>query len=397
MPIADNEQLPFSESEELFHALAVQAAGCDDFGEPSYLNGLRVSLRALDREAKLHEAGRRAVRATLVEVLAERLRSEHRLKTHPESAHLQIRRPIFITGCVRTAGTALHYLMGADPALQALPAWLSAKPQPRPPRETWERHPDFRAVQAGLDLYHAADPRLQAMHFRAAAWPDECGPMLRQNFTDDYLEVVATVPSYEDWYHHTRHPQTYRRHRQLVQLIGSTQPERRWLFKYAVHLRELDTLLDVYPDACIVYTHRDPCAVISSYTAMVSTYRGLSERDIDPRAIARSQVIGWAEASNRALAIRDRHDPAQFFDLYYDEFLADPVESVKRIYAHFGQPLSAESEAALLRHHAANPQHKHGKHTHSLEITGYTEREVLDAFGPYMARYYPPGLQRARA
>lgn len=381
--------ISFVESEQLFHEFAIGTAGCDDFGEPSYLDGMRVALRALDTEAKLHEGGRQAMRATIVEMLAERLRAERRLKQHPEVFQLPIRRPIFITGCVRTGGTALHYLMGADPALQVLPAWLSAQPQPRPPRETWESHPDFQAVQAGLDAYHAVDPRLQAMHFRAAAWPDECGPLLRQNFTDDNFEVIATVPSYEEWYHHTRHKQTYLRHRKLVQLIGSTHPERRWLFKYAVHLRELDTLLDVYPDACIVYTHRDPCEVISSYTAMVAIYRALSEYDVNPHDIARAQLVGWAEASNRALTIRDRHDPAQFFDLYYEDYIADPVGSAKRIYTHFGQPLSAESEAALLTHHAANPQHKHGKHAHSVEATGFGEREILDAFGPYMERYYP--------
>lgn len=379
----------FVESEELFHERAIRAAGLSDFGDPSYREGMRVALRALDTEARLHEAGRASVRAGIVDMLTERLRSEEQLRRHPEVLQVPIPRPIFITGCVRTGGTALQYLMGADPALQVLPAWLSAKPQPRPPRATWESNPDFQAVQAGLDAYHAVDPRLQAMHFRAAAWPDECGPMMRQDFTDDYFEVVGTVPSYEHWFHDTRHPHTYIRHRKLVQLIGSTHPDRRWLFKYGAHLRELDTLLDVYPDACIVYVHRDPCEVISSYTGMVAIYRALHERDIDRHDIARTQMVAWGEASNRALGIRDRHASTQFFDIYYEEFIADPMGSVKRIYAYFQQPLSAESEAALNKHHANNPQHKHGKHQYSTAQTGLTERQIRDAFGPYLERYFP--------
>lgn len=392
----ESDTLSFVESEQIFHERAMQATGRSDFGEPSYRNGMRVALEALDQEAKLHAAGRQAVRATIVEMLADRLRAEQRLKEHPEVLRLPIHRPIFITGCVRTGGTALQYLMGADPALQVLPAWLSAKPQPRPPRASWERNPDFQAVQAGLDAYHAVDSRLQAMHFRAAAWPDECGPMMRQDFTDEYFEAVATVPFYEDWYHHNRHPHTYVRHRKLVQLIGSTEPERRWLFKYGAHLRELDTLFDVYPDACIVYVHRDPCEVIPSYTSMLAIYRGLHEHEVDRHDIARTQLAAWAEASNRALGIRDRHDPAQFFDLYYEDFIADPVGCAKRIYTQFDQPLSAESEAALNRHHAENPQHKHGKHDYSSRETGLTERAILDAFGPYMARYYPSRPPRSR-
>lgn len=387
--------LSFVKAEEPLHELAMRATGLSDFGDPGYRHGMRVALRAFDEEARMHPPGREAVRATILEILAERLRTEQRMKEHPEVFDNEIRRPIFITGCVRTAGTALHYLMGADPALQALPAWLSARPQPRPPRETWEGSPDFQEVQAGLDAYHAVDSKLQAMHFRAAAWPDECGPMLRQSFTDDIFEVIGTVPSFEDWYHNTRHPQAYARHRKLTQLIGSADPDRRWLFKYAVHLRELDTLLDVYPDACIVYTHRDPCEVISSYTSMVATYRGLYEHGIDRRDIARTQLEGWAGASNRALGIRDRNDPSQFFDLYYEDFIAGPIDSVKRIYAHFDQPLSRESEAALLEHQAENPQHKHGKHRYSGGDTGLSERQILEAFGPYVERYYPGRLDRA--
>jgi len=48
-----------------------------------------------------------------------------------------------------------------------------------------------------------------------------------------------------------------------------------------------------------------------------------------------------------------------------------------------------DSEAALNRPHAENPQHKHGKHRYSTQETGLTERQMRDAFGPYLERYFP--------
>jgi hypothetical protein len=381
--------LSFVDLEPVLHEEAIAAAGCDDFGDPSYREGLRAVLEAFDRDARFHRRGRRLARGMIVHLLTQRLRSERLWREHPEVLAHEIRRPIFIVGCVRTGSTALHYLMGEDPQLQRIEWWLAARPQPRPPRETWEDHPDFQASQAEMDAMFAADPSLRAMHFTTAAGPEECRHFLAQSFTDDCFEVNATVPSYEAWYHQGRHLESYRRHKQLVQLVGANDPVRRWLLKYPVHLRQLDSLLEVYPDACIVQTHRHPLELIPSYANMVAAYRALWERDIDREDIARRQLAGWAHAANGALEVRDRHPSAQFFDLYFEDFLADRVGSVRRIYQHFGQPFPPETEAALHRHAEENPRDKHGRHAYSARGSGLTEREIRDAFGPYLERFFP--------
>lgn len=381
----------FSDSLDSLHQRAIDAAGFDDFGDPSYLEGLRILLQAYDEEARLHPTGMEMTEGSIVHVLTQRLRTEEMWKRHPGVLATEIRRPIFILGCVRTGSTALHYLMGDDPGLQKLEWWLASNPRPRPPRETWEDHPDFQASQAEMDGMFGADPSLKTMHFTTAAGPEECRHFLAQSFTDDSFEVTATIPSYEEWYHSTRHEKTYERHKRLVQLVGSTDTERRWLLKYPVHLRQLDVLLDVYPDACVVHTHRHPTEVIPSYTNMVAGYRGLFEEDVDREDIARHQLAGWAEASNMAVEIRQRFPEGQFFDLYFEDFMADRVGSVRRIYEHFGQPCTPQTEAALERHAAENPRGKHGRHEYSAKGTGLTEGEIVDAFGPYLARFYPEG------
>ena len=386
-PLEKLQKLSFVESEELFHEIARQAVGYDDFGDPSYLVGMRVALRAYDSEAKLHEQGRNSVRNEIIHILKQRLRTEKLWKENPSLLEHEIQRPIFITGCVRTGGTALHYLMGQDLGLQKLEWWLASHPQPRPPREQWESHPDFQASQVEMDAMFEQDPSLKSMHFTTAAGPEECRHFLAQGFTDDYFEVNSTLPSYEEWYHHTKHTQTYLRHRKLVQLVGSTDLEHRWLFKYAVHLRQLDALLEVYPDACIVHTHRDPRQVLPSYVNMVAHYRGLFERDIDREDIGRTQLRGWSEPANRSVEVRRKYDAAQFFDLYFDDFMADPVGSVKRIYAYFDQELSEEGEQELHSWQEGNPQHKHGKHEYSSEGTALTEQQILESFAPYLESF----------
>jgi hypothetical protein len=239
-----------------------------------------------------------------------------------------------------------------------------------------------------MDAMFAADPSIKSMHFTTAAGAEECRHLLAQSFTDDSYEVNATVPSYESWYHGTRHEETYRRHKRLVQTVGSTETGgRRWLLKYPVHIRQLDVLLDVYPDACVINTHRDPREVMPSYTNMVATYRALLERDVDRADIARSQLAGWAGAMNRALEVRKSRGDANFYDLYFDDFVADPVASVKKIYHRFDQQLSDIGENRLRAYVEKNPQHKHGKHEYSDKGTGLTETDIYDAFGPYMEHF----------
>ena len=382
-----SDRYGFVEHEDALHEKAIAAEGLDDFGETDYLEGLRVLLHAYDEQAKLHVAGSKAVRHQIIHALRQRLRTERWWKEKPELLDHEIRRPIFITGCVRTGSTALHYLMGQDPGIQKLEWWLGANPQPRPPRETWADHPDFQASRAEMDAMFAADPKLKTMHFTTADGPEECRHFLFQCFTDDAFEVGTSVPAYEEWYHSSRYEHTYRRHSKLVRLVGSTDTERRWLLKYPVHLRQLDVLLDVYPDACIVHTHRDPRDILPSYCNMVAGYRGLMERDIDREEIARTQLLSWAQAANRSVEVRRRHDPAQFFDLHFDDYTADPVGAVRRIYAHFDQPLSAEGERALERWNEDNPQHKHGKHEYSAGDTGLAEKEIVNAFAEYLEHF----------
>jgi Ni/Co efflux regulator RcnB len=377
----------FETSLEALHEEARTSTGLDDFGDPSYREGLEILLASLDEDENLSPLGRAIYRGQLVNILATRLRVEQRLGEHPELADHAIRRPIVITGLVRTGSTALHYLMGQDPGLQKLEYWLAAEPQPRPPRDSWAAHPDFEAAKQELDFLYNTTPDLMAVHEMKADWPEECRHILHQCFTDDRFETSATLPRYNEWYHGTPHPETYRRHKRVLQLIGSTDPERRWLLKYPVHLRQLDALFAVYPDSCVVQTHRDPRTVIASYASFISKIRRMHQKDVDVAYVAREQMESWAHAAEAGMRFRDEHGSDQFYDLQFRDFMADPVGSVKRIYERFDQALSAEGEKQLQAWRDDHPQGKHGQHAYQKQDIGVSEDEILERFAEYMKRY----------
>ncbi len=374
----------FVDQEQRLHEEAVEVAGSEDFGDPAYLKGLRALLAALDEADNLSDLGRMILRRQITTSLSTRLRCQARLRAHPESADVKIERPIIITGLVRTGSTALHYLMGQDPGMQMLEYWLSAEPQPRPPRATWADHPDFQAAVANLDLLYKTTPDLMAVHEMKAEWPEECGHILAQSFIDDRFECSASLPGYCEWYHHTDHAEAYLRHREMIQLIGSTSPKMRWLIKYPVHLRQLEALFAVYPDACIVQTHRDPRTVLASYTSFLSKIHRMHEKQVDSARIAREQLESWGVAADRGLAYRKKHGDGQFYDLRFADFMSDPIGSVKKIYAHFDQTLSATGEAALEAWNADHPQGRHGEHRYEHRDFGVSEAQILDRFSDYL-------------
>ncbi|MBW2666047.1 MAG: sulfotransferase [Deltaproteobacteria bacterium] len=374
----------FAASEDAYHEAASKELGLDDFGDPSYREALGRLLRSFDEDAHLSDLGRAIVRQELIKILKSRLLCEARLKQHAGECEQEIRRPIIILGLVRTGSTALHYLMGQDPGIQKLEYWMSANPQPRPPREEWDEHADFRASQAEIDFLYKVTPSLMAVHEMRAEWPEECRHILAQSFTDDRFETSATLPGYNQWYWSTPHPETYRRHRRLVQLIGMHEPDRRWLLKYPVHLRQLQALFDVYPDACIVQTHRDPRTVMASYTSFVAKVREMHEDRVDMEYIAREQLESWSTAADAGVAYRREHGSERFFDLHFTDFMADPVGSVKRIYQHFDQVLSPEGEKCLEQWQGEHPQGKHGQHSYKKDDFGLSESEILDRFADYM-------------
>jgi len=387
--MVDTSKLGFAESEDALHEKAAEQVGYDDFGDPGYLEGLRVLLNAYDEEAHFNDYGRAAARETVLDTLRKRLTAERAWKQAPEMLEHSIERPIVICGLVRTGSTALHYLMGQDPDRQSLEYWLAGHPQPRPPRDTWDEHPDYRAAQAEIDGMYAADPSLKAVHFMREDLPEECRHLMMQEFTDDGLEVNASVPSYAAWYEQADLLPTYQRHKKLVQWIGSNDTDRPWLFKYPVHMRYLADFLEVYPDACVIQTHRDPLSVLPSYISLISGFRGIFEDDIDRSEIAHHVLELWARGAESAIEFRRRRDPAQFYDLHFGQFMKDPVAAVQDIHQHFGLDLSSTGVTALQTWQQENRQHKHGKHEYSMDPAeiGITSQEILDRFATYMDHF----------
>ncbi|OLT27242.1 sulfotransferase [Actinomadura sp. CNU-125] len=366
---------------EDLHASARKITGLDDFGADDYSDGLEVLLDSLVRDAALTPAGNKAQRALLRGGLAARLWSEAAWRRRPEHADAPLDRPVFVTGLPRTGTTALHRLLTADPVHQGLEVWLAEVPQPRPPRDTWADDPVYQAIDAQYRRHHIANPEFMGVHYIAADTVEECWQLLRQSMRSISFESLAHLPTYSSWLAGQDWTPAYRRHRRNLQMIGMNDPGRRWVLKNPSHLFALDALLEVYPDALIVQTHREPRTAMASMCSLAAHVTGGWSEAFTGATLGRDQLDLWARGLEAFRAERARHDPARFVDVHYDDFVGDPIGTVESIYARFGLPFGDGTRTAMERLQAestggaARPSHRY-----SLADFGLAPEEVDERF-----------------
>jgi hypothetical protein len=375
----------FTGLEEELHEAAVRHTGFDAFGDPAYRVGLRVLLDAFDADLDLSETGwRLAYEAWFLTPLIARLYAEKGWAEHPEVLAMAIQRPLVITGIPRTGTTALHKLLSVDPQFQGLEYWLTQTPMLRPPRETWETHPAYRACIANLEAVATIVPEMRKAHEFAAGEVEECGAVLGQSFI---FSGIHLLPTYRRWCLAQSAQESYRRYVNVLHLIGGREPQKRWLLKAPHHMVEIDTLLEVFPDACIIQTHRDPLKAIPSFCSLLHTY----ERAFQGEA-ARADVLGpqecafWRNALDRMETARKKL-PVQFFDVDHRHFLVDPLGTVHSIYEYFGLRLSPHTEQQMRAWVAASPTSRHGEHQYRLDSWGITAAKICESFAEYRAQH----------
>jgi hypothetical protein len=332
---------------ERLHASAARITGLADFGPDDYADGLAVLLESYERDAGLTPLGARLKRAFLRGALVARLLSEAGWRQYPEHAEVAIRRPVFVTGLPRTGTTALHRLLTADPAHQGLEMWLIEAPQPRPPRDTWAADPVFRGIQAAYEQHHVEHPEFMGVHYMAADQVEECWQLLRQSARSVSYECLAHLPTYSAWLRGQDWTAAYRRHRRNLQLIGLRDGHRRWVLKNPSHLFALDALLAVYPDALVIQTHRPARTAIASVCSLAAQASAGWSTTFRGEVVGRDQLELWARGLALFTAARGHRDPGRFYDVDYDDLVADPVGTAEACYGHFGLPLSGAAADAM--------------------------------------------------
>jgi hypothetical protein len=376
---------------------AKRRCGLDDFGEGDFSEALSRLLGSCQDEARLNLIGKIALKTDVLEILCARLQMEHDRQLYPDINHQEIREPLFIVGLPRSGTSVLHRLLGADPEHRSPLMWEVRSPSPP------TRHDEKRRIQRATqscNFFNWLVPTFRYAHTVGSEVPQECVSLMTPTFLSDQFDAMYYVPSYRSWFFRQDLRPAYEYHRRFLQHLQFRQTARRWILKAPTHMFALPALLQVYPDALFVQTHRTPVDSMASVSSLVTILRSAFSDAVDRFIVCREAIDYWSETMAKFLRQRDRLENNRICDIQYDEIRREPIRAVRWIYKYFGWSLSHEAERRMRVLVASQAQRKSANHRYDLSEFGSSAEEVVRKFGTYCQRFsfaQPSGVQQKQA
>ncbi|HEX3459287.1 MAG TPA: sulfotransferase [Acidimicrobiales bacterium] len=361
--------------------------GLDDTGGDHYREGLDRLVAAMNDEGGLTELGDVMQRARLTALLAARLRVEETYRLHPEIDDQEIGGPVFVIGLPRTGTTALSQLVAADPQFRSLRLWESGSPVPPPEEATQHTDPRIAATEGNLALMNEAFPLMQTMHHTEATTATECQDLMGMSFRTVHFDGFARVPSYLGWVIDTDMRATYRYHWWVLRLLQWHCPPALWHLKTPVHMFALDALVEAYPNARFLWSHRDPVKVLGSVCSLIHYTRSWSSDREDSVELGAEQLGRWWVAVERAMDFRARMGDDRFADVSFAELQTDPLDALEKGLARIGLPFDDASRTSVATWAGGHEPGAHGSHAYQLSDFGLEPDQIRERFAPYYAAF----------
>ncbi|MDT5258689.1 MAG: hypothetical protein QOD10_3769 [Mycobacterium sp.] len=363
------------------------ATGLADFGSPYYREGLERIVDALNSEADLNDIGRVIQHATISNALIQRLRIEDTYAQHPDIDNEVIGGPVFVIGLPRTGTTALSQLVAADPQFRSLRMWESQVPTPPPEAATQHSDPRIAQAEAGLKMLDDMFPLMKTLYNSEPTAPTECQDLMGMSFRTFHFDGAVRAPRYLAWLMHCDMRETYTFHRRVLKLLQWHCPPVLWHLKTPVHMFALDALVEAYPNAKFLWSHRDPAKVLASVCSLIQYVRSWSSDRNDAEELGAEQVDSWVEGVRRAMDFRARQGDERFADVSFADLQTDPVRTLQNSYESLGLTFTDATLHSVTRWAQGHRPGSHGSHEYDLADYGLTPEGVRERFADYLAAY----------
>jgi hypothetical protein len=364
---------------------SIELTGLDDFGDVPFLEPFDVLVHSLVHDARVEGPARYRACDMMTGVLAKRLRLVDDRKRHREIEHEKITKPVFIVGPPRSGSTHLHALLACVDGLRAPLFWEMSVPSPPPDRATYDQDSRIAIVQKVVDEMPEG---LMVRHPMSATRPEQCNLLNDWSFINQAWTASFYLPGYLEWLLDADFSPAYEAHRRTLQHLQWLVPGR-WVLKYPKHLLSMPALVQTYPDAQFVWTHRDPTVVIPSVISLTSFMRQSNTREFDPVRFGREWVVIEELALQRGIAGRDRglYPPDRNADVHFSALMSNPASVVADVCEHMGAEFGDDSRQRVGAWTDSHPRTQHGVHRYRAADFGVDPVRLRDRFAFYTRRF----------
>jgi len=250
-----------------------------------------------------------------------------------------------------------------------------------------------REAAKGILAYMLANiPDLMSIHPMDIDQPDEELIILGQLFASTLNEGMYHVPSYAKWLMsgESDRAQPYRDLKQILKMLQWADKSRkgaRWILKTPGHLMALEAVLDIFPDAKIVMTHRDPVSTVPSYCSMEHSLYHMASDTVTREEVARFWEPRLAQLLANFVSVRDSTDGSRFIDVRYTDLTTDAIGQGEDVLRRTGVEVTPEVRAGMDEWVEANRREDRAPHKYTLEDFGLTREEIETRFAKYRQRF----------
>lgn len=371
--------------------LAQQKTGLHDIDSDSWRPGLDLLLEEVNTSSAFTAHGRENIIGDAVDTLARRLRVHRYIQQHPEVLDMPVERPLITLGMPRTGTTVISYLLDQDTSRRSLLHWECIYPVPPATADTLRTDPRCLALldERQQILQFVKDANMPLPHWEDADGPTECMFIHTQDFKGLSWDSYLSTPHYAQWViNEADMTSTYEYQKRYLQVLQSTAPGT-WSLKMPSHSVHVEALLSVFPDARLIWAHRDPYKATGSLCNLWKLPKSMVMRPdaMDLAAIGRNAMSQMQSHVERPLRIRERIGDDRFFHMYYHEMMADPMDVMRRIYAWAGDELDSDTESRMYKWLAEHPQNRFAPNAYSLDQYGLTVEQLQPVFAEYLATF----------
>jgi Sulfotransferase family len=371
--------------EELIRA-AQENTGLKEFDSDSFREPLEILVSSMSARDDYSETGRETLRSEIVNHLSNRLRVADYLRQHPELQGAPLVEPVIIMGMPRTGTTIVSYLMDCDPRWRSLLNWEAVDSIPPPTTETLRSDPRCVAKKQLQKKIFAAVPQGMIPHWEWADGPTECIFVQSQDFKSLMWEARMPSPEYSEYILTCDMSTAYEYEKKVLRILQSKAPGR-WVLKMPSHALHFESALKAFPDSRFVWTHRNPFKALASLGTTIAAGHMGSLVEIDRQHIHDVYPQQIAEHANRPMRACARLPEDKILDVYWAEFLRDPIAGMRRIYQWLGEELTEDLEGAMRAWLEQDDERQAKRPHYTLEDFGWSREEVAPYFEEYLASY----------
>jgi hypothetical protein len=366
--------------------MAERTTGLSDWGNGGFQQRLKETVDGLN-EANLNTTGLFGARYVLNWHLGNKLRIVDFAKRHPELADIDIERPLVITGFFRTGTTFLHNVLAADPNNRVARAWELSYPLGRlgdPLGDVaWRR----AQAKFTFGFNQAAIPDQGVAHHVTADSYEECFFLLENDMAVLTFWVGFGAFEYANAMLGWDMTEPYEFHKLQLKILNAQRSAERWVLKCPWHIWNMDALMAVYPDAQIIFTHRDIAKALASHCSLSAKMASKLKRSLDVNELGRFWLEYARIGLDRAMEARKSIPESQVYDVRLRDMMASPMTVLQDIYAHFDLEFTEETARLLEERISEKPTSQEGEHEYSIEEFGLTNEEVRETLKTYNERF----------